>query len=102
MIWNINKPEILNPFSLPTVHRYNRGMRWKPINKKYSKNCVAHHINNSFVVYIPKELHENSIHNNRILHRKQVKKKIREINLKLYIKICFYNFLYKFELVFKR
>ena len=50
--------EVCNQFTLPTIYRYHRGMKWNSINKKYSKDCVAHHINNNYVVYISKELHE--------------------------------------------
>jgi len=86
--------EITNSFSLSTIYRYHRGMQWNPINKKYSKNCIAHHINNNYVVYISKRLHENSNTDNRDIHRKQVKRNIRKINKILYLKILLYNFIY--------
>ncbi|MCK4731829.1 MAG: hypothetical protein KAT65_05150 [Methanophagales archaeon] len=86
-----NNIEISNRFALPTVYRYHRGMRWIPINKKTSLSPIAHHINNNYVAYISKELHENSITGNRILHRKQVKCNIRKINKMLFLKILLYN-----------
>lgn len=101
MIWNDeeidvreNNTEISNRFTLPTIYRYDRGMGWKNINKKFSKNCIAHHINNNYIVYVSKELHENSDTHNRSLHRKQIKCNIRKLNKILYLKILLYNFIY--------
>ena len=89
--------EICNRFTLPTVYRYHRNMRWKPINRKFSNHCIAHHINNNYVVYVSKELHENSITCKRDIHRKQVKNNIRKINKFLYLKILVYNFINVFK-----
>lgn len=86
-----NNSEIPNQFTLPTIYRYHRGMRWIPINKKTSKTNIAHHINNNYVVYISKKLHENNTTGNRIQHRRQVKTNIRKINKMLYLKILVYN-----------
>lgn len=91
--------EITNRFTLPTIYRYyhKRGMRWKPINKKLSKKCVAHHINNNYVAYISKELHERNTNGNRHFHRQRVKRNIRKVNKFLYLKILMYNFINIFK-----
>ena len=92
-----NYLEIPNRFTLPTIYRYHRGMRWIPINKKTSKTNIAHHINNNYVVCVSKKLHENNTAGNRILHRRQVKANIRKINKMLYLKILVYNLINKFK-----
>ena len=92
-----NDLEIPNRFTLPTIYRYHRGMRWIPINKKTSKTNIAHHINNNYVVYVSKKLHENSITGNRILHRRQVKTNIRKNDKMLYLKILIYNLINRLQ-----
>ena len=84
------------PYTLSKFVAYKRGMGFKPINK-YIKKDIAHHINNTFIVYVPKELHEHSYNRNKKLHRKEVKSRIRKVNKILYLKILVYNFINIFK-----
>ena len=84
------------PYTLSKFTAYRRGLGFNPINK-FSKNSIAHHINNNQIVYISKELHKNSNFLNSHNHRKQVKNNIRKINKFLYLKILVYNFINVFK-----
>jgi len=58
--WYINHPERIKEIAKKHDNK-RRNLGFKPLNE-YSKGLIAHHIDKTYIVYIPKEVHQNISH----------------------------------------
>jgi hypothetical protein len=65
--WYSKNTEIGRQLRKKSRHK-RRGLGFKPLNKA-TNGTVAHHLNDEYVMYIPKELHERCAYPDREIHR---------------------------------
>ena len=71
-------------YPIREYYSYKRGLKFEPLNEVSKENNIAHHINDIYVVFIPKLIHQLSIRRDLNKHRKLIKKWLFKNNLILW------------------
>lgn len=74
-------------YPIREYYAFKRGLKFKPLNEVSEENNIAHHINDTYVIFIPKLIHQLSIRRNLNDHRKLIKTWLFETNLVLWYKV---------------
>ena len=68
-------------------YSYKRGLKFKPLNKVSKENNIAHHINDTYVIFIPKLIHQLSIRKDLNKHRELIRNWLFKNDLILWYKV---------------